>query len=205
MFELLRPHVVQAHINLMATRAEAAEAARSAAIPEQAGMGLATVLLDARGRGRSYGPQSIEMLDRYFHKGRKQSAGELPRRLQQWVRQQLSSLVECSVPGMAVLHPLFLETETGQLTVRLLSARDGQLSLQLCERPNPRRQCEYGYGLSPRTRRVLKLLLEGLSEKEVAVSLKLSRHTVHEYVKMIYARVGVTSRGELLATFLTKT
>lgn len=52
--------------------------------------------------------------------------------------------------------------------------------------------------LPPRVRPVLKLLLRGYSEKQVASELKLSQHTVHEYVKLVYKRFGVNSRAELI-------
>lgn len=53
--------------------------------------------------------------------------------------------------------------------------------------------------LPPRHARVLRHLLDGASEKQVAQKLGLSRHTVHEYVKKIYRQLGVGSRAELLA------
>ena len=53
--------------------------------------------------------------------------------------------------------------------------------------------------LSPRLTSVLRGLLRGLSEKEVAAELRLSPHTTHDYVKMLYRKLGVRSRGELLA------
>ena len=53
--------------------------------------------------------------------------------------------------------------------------------------------------LPPRLRKVLYHLLDGDSEKQIALRLNLSRHTVHDYVKMLHARFGVRSRGELLA------
>jgi len=60
-----------------------------------------------------------------------------------------------------------------------------------------------GAGLSPRMRQVLALLLRGLSEKQVAGRLGISRHTVHDYVKALHKHFGVSSRGELLAACLT--
>jgi DNA-binding CsgD family transcriptional regulator len=56
--------------------------------------------------------------------------------------------------------------------------------------------------LRPGERRVLRPLLEGLSEKEIARRLDLSRHTVHDYVRLIYLEFGVSSRAELLARFI---
>lgn len=55
--------------------------------------------------------------------------------------------------------------------------------------------------LSPRLRRVLDALVEGDSEKQVASRLGLSRHTVHDYVKELYRRFGVGTRGEMLASY----
>jgi DNA-binding CsgD family transcriptional regulator len=47
--------------------------------------------------------------------------------------------------------------------------------------------------------RVFQALLLGLSEFEVAKKLRLSRHTVHEYVKEIYQRLEVGKAGVLSA------
>ncbi len=53
--------------------------------------------------------------------------------------------------------------------------------------------------LPPRLSQTLSLLLEGCSEKEIAGRLRLSKHTVHNYVKALHQRFEVSSRGELLA------
>jgi DNA-binding CsgD family transcriptional regulator len=44
--------------------------------------------------------------------------------------------------------------------------------------------------------------LAGLSEKDVAVRLELSRHTVHSHVREIYRLLNVRTRSELLARFV---
>jgi DNA-binding CsgD family transcriptional regulator len=54
-------------------------------------------------------------------------------------------------------------------------------------------------GLPPRLQQTLACLRAGDSEKLIAARLGLSRHTVHNYVKALYRRIGVCSRGELLA------
>jgi DNA-binding CsgD family transcriptional regulator len=59
-------------------------------------------------------------------------------------------------------------------------------------------------GLSRRLRETLSLLLEGMSEKQVAGELDLSIKTVHEYVGMLYKHFQVSSRGELLAYFIRR-
>jgi DNA-binding CsgD family transcriptional regulator len=53
--------------------------------------------------------------------------------------------------------------------------------------------------LSPRLRQTLACLLEGDSEKLVAVRLGLSEATVHQYVTALYRKFGVQSRAQLLA------
>jgi DNA-binding CsgD family transcriptional regulator len=53
--------------------------------------------------------------------------------------------------------------------------------------------------LPPRLAQTLDQLLTGASEKQIAMKLELSRHTVHNYVKALHQRFQVSSRGELLA------
>ncbi len=55
------------------------------------------------------------------------------------------------------------------------------------------------HGLTDREREVAELLVSGLSTDEVAARLVISRHTVRDHVKSIFAKVGVTSRPELTA------
>jgi DNA-binding CsgD family transcriptional regulator len=53
--------------------------------------------------------------------------------------------------------------------------------------------------LSPRSRQILDALVEGDAEKQIAARLGLSRHTVHDHVKVLYRWSGASSRGEFLA------
>lgn len=53
--------------------------------------------------------------------------------------------------------------------------------------------------LPPRLSQTLEELLNGASEKQIALKLELSRHTVHNYVKALHQRFQVSSRGELLS------
>ncbi len=53
--------------------------------------------------------------------------------------------------------------------------------------------------LAPRLKQTLDLLLQGDSEKQIALALQISPHTVHNYVKALHQRFNVNSRGELLA------
>jgi DNA-binding CsgD family transcriptional regulator len=58
--------------------------------------------------------------------------------------------------------------------------------------------------LGPRLRQTLELLLAGDGEKQIAGKLALSRHTVHDYVKDVYRRFGVSSRAELLSLWVRR-
>lgn len=56
--------------------------------------------------------------------------------------------------------------------------------------------------LTPAERRVLQLLLTGLSEKLVAEQLERSYHTTHDWVTSIYRKFGVNNRAALMALWL---
>ncbi len=58
--------------------------------------------------------------------------------------------------------------------------------------------------LPPRVRQVLRCLLEGDGDKQVAARLGISRYTVNEYVKTIFGHFGVVTRTELLARWLRR-
>jgi DNA-binding CsgD family transcriptional regulator len=53
--------------------------------------------------------------------------------------------------------------------------------------------------LPPRLAQTLEHFASGASEKQIALALHLSPHTIHNYAKALHARLGVSSRGELLA------
>jgi DNA-binding CsgD family transcriptional regulator len=54
-------------------------------------------------------------------------------------------------------------------------------------------------GLSPREQQTLALLMTPASEKQIAAKLGISRHTAHGYIKLLYRKLAVTSRAELMA------
>ncbi|MEW6171594.1 MAG: LuxR C-terminal-related transcriptional regulator [Bacillota bacterium] len=60
---------------------------------------------------------------------------------------------------------------------------------------------EAEWELTPREQEVLEFILVGLDDKKIAAELNLSPHTVKTHRKHIYRKVGVHSRGELIAKF----
>jgi DNA-binding CsgD family transcriptional regulator len=51
--------------------------------------------------------------------------------------------------------------------------------------------------LTPREREVATLVVEWLADREIAERLYLSHHTVSQYLKRIYRKLGVDSRVAL--------
>ena len=52
--------------------------------------------------------------------------------------------------------------------------------------------------LTSRERDVVRLVADGMRNQEVAVRLNLSEHTVRNYLKRIYDKLGISSRVELV-------
>ena len=55
------------------------------------------------------------------------------------------------------------------------------------------------YELSAREQEITRLIAQGLGTAAIAERLYLSTHTVRDHVKAIFEKVGVSSRGELVA------
>jgi len=60
------------------------------------------------------------------------------------------------------------------------------------------------YELTAREREVAALVARGAGTGEIAAALALSPHTVRDHVKSVLRKVGVASRGELVATLFAK-
>lgn len=55
------------------------------------------------------------------------------------------------------------------------------------------------YSLTAREQEITRAVARGLSNPEIAATLTLSPHTVRDHLKAIFTKVGVNSRGELVA------
>ncbi|HZV48533.1 MAG TPA: LuxR C-terminal-related transcriptional regulator [Candidatus Dormibacteraeota bacterium] len=55
------------------------------------------------------------------------------------------------------------------------------------------------YGLTAREQQITQMVAQGRTTDEIATRLFLSSHTVRDYLKQVFLKVGVSSRGELVA------
>jgi DNA-binding CsgD family transcriptional regulator len=102
---------------------------------------------------------------------------------------QTRSALESGAQGM--LHAHSDRMPTGELVTVLELAR---------ERPGLDRRllaC-----VTPREAQVATLVVEGLSDREIAEELVLGRYTVSQYVKRVYEKLGVDSRVTLTRLLL---
>lgn len=80
-------------------------------------------------------------------------------------------------------------------------------TLILLERvPSPsrvlERQAAEAFGLTPRERQMLELLIHGMTTKEIALSLGLSPNTVKSFLRLLMAKMGVTTRSGIVGKVL---
>jgi DNA-binding CsgD family transcriptional regulator len=112
-------------------------------------------------------------------------------------------LSQYSLPHLGAVDQLGLHRASGDTPftraehrlVRLFHVELGRL----WRRDALRRAKDPTADLPPRLTQTLAALLDGLSEKQIALKLELSQHTVHNYVKALHQRFEVNSRGELLS------
>jgi DNA-binding NarL/FixJ family response regulator len=55
------------------------------------------------------------------------------------------------------------------------------------------------YGLTPREKEILQLLVQGLTIKEAAAQLGIGYYTADEYIRAVYEKLQVHSRGSAIA------
>ena len=58
------------------------------------------------------------------------------------------------------------------------------------------------HGVTPAQRRVAELVLQGLSTRQIVHELRIGEHTVQDHLKVVFDKVGVASRRELVTALL---
>lgn len=92
------------------------------------------------------------------------------------------------------LHAAHVDGRDGTVAVIVERARPAAVASMLVD----------AYGLTPRQRDVLGLLLLGRPMTGIARELGISEHTANDHRKAIYRRIGVASRSELAAVLQTE-
>jgi DNA-binding CsgD family transcriptional regulator/GAF domain-containing protein len=99
----------------------------------------------------------------------------------------------------------FLEGGRGRLhaySSRLPREGAALVTVLELDRERPARSAGPLLPLTPRERDVATLVVDGLADREIAERLYLSHHTVSQYVKRIYRKLGVDSRVALTRLLL---
>jgi DNA-binding NarL/FixJ family response regulator len=95
-------------------------------------------------------------------------------------REELLAAVHAVYQGLAVLPPLL----AGRWLERVAPPEDVE------ESDVP--------GLTPRENEVLQLLAQGLANKQIAVAMNISEHTVKFHVTSIYNKLGASNRADVI-------
>jgi DNA-binding CsgD family transcriptional regulator len=99
-----------------------------------------------------------------------------------------------------------VETTRGRLRVQLLPDREGEWRSVFLEEQRtspPSIESLEALGLTRRRAQVLRLLVCGKRNDEIAHELLISRETVRKHLEHIYRQLGVTSRAKAIALVLS--
>ncbi len=109
--------------------------------------------------------------------------------------------------GMGVQGCLAKDVSTWELFVGLRSAAEGSKALSASMTEALLNHTEHELSvraqarLTPRETELLTLLLEGRQMQKIAEIVHLSEHTVRNYASIIYDKLEVKSKGELIAKY----
>jgi DNA-binding CsgD family transcriptional regulator len=116
----------------------------------------------------------------------------------------VDDLVSTSVmirPGVVhgfIVYRRWQQTPFGVRERRIMRLFQAGLLRQLRRHPEEHALNQQIAALPPRVRQTMNRLVAGESLKEIADGLKISRHTVNDYTKVLHKRFGVSSRAQLV-------
>jgi len=176
-------------------RGLARDARPSAAPPSAPGV----IVLDAQLRTRARASVAGAWIDVLPAARIYAALGMLPAMIYRWPRsperRDGARALERAVDGrwVAIEAAVLDGEDEGAVVVTLRAATPRESFDRLCR----------VFALSHRERELVAALLAGLDTRAVAGRLSISRHTVQDHLKSVFAKVGIHSRRELLATFGT--
>jgi len=93
--------------------------------------------------------------------------------------------------------------------IRAIHDGDGHLLLAPEAAGTLLRSASWSWGgldaLTSREREVARLVIDGLSTQDIATALFISVHTVRDHLKMIFGKMGVSRRQDMVATLTGRT
>ena len=191
-----RPELLPAYVEIMLAAGETDEARRACDELEAVAGRYSSAMLDAivaheRGAvelAAGDAPRALELLRRALDAWR---TLDVPYEV---ARTRVLIGEACRMLDDSDACTLELEAALADFT-RLGAAPDVFRVEQLLGRP----QGGVGHGLSPRELEVLRLIAAGKSNKEIAVALVISEHTVARHVQNIFGKLRVSSRAAATA------
>lgn len=121
-----------------------------------------------------------------------------------WMTDHLPANLELTRLPWRAWGIISLDSTAEELTAAVLAVHEGllvgapSLLRQALSRPRLEEQAEKSLDdpLTARELEVLQALAQGLANKQIALALGISDHTVKFHVSAIYAKLGVTNRTE---------
>ena len=113
---------------------------------------------------------------------------------------QEKSIVQEAIRAGAISYLLKnVDGDNLAAAIRSANAGRGTLSPEVThELINAEQQSKIGIDLTPREREVLSLMVEGLTNPEIAQELVVSRATISSHVSHILQKLGVSNRAEAI-------